>query len=123
MAKIIDGVILPTTTGEMLASFGYACIFGACGIPAIFELKDLIPLLLATVIPLKYSFGAYTVATIILISGIWLAMFFLLWHRLETAHTNRERLLKTIRWSAIAIGIFLIAIVGHALFDVIVAST
>lgn len=122
MGKKPDGVILPVTIGETLLSFVCTCVFGLLCLPSLFELKDIIPLLLSAILPLKYALQAYTIFTTIVLGVAWLALFFILWNRLEKCHDNRARLFKTLRWSAIAIAVFLLAIGGHALFDVLIAS-
>lgn len=122
MSKKIDGVVLPATIGETLISFVCTCVFGLLGLPALFELKDLIPLLLLAIFPLKYAMQAYTIFTILALGAIWLALFFLLWHKLEKSETNKQRVLRTLRWSAIIVGVFLLSIGGHALFDVLIVS-
>ena len=122
MSKKIDGVILPATTGEMLASFGCTCVFGLAGIPAVLESKDVIPLVLTHLLSSKYGYRLFTIATIAVMAVAWLSLFFILWHKLEGVETNKQRIIITLKWSAVAIGVFLVFILGHALFDVLVAA-
>lgn len=115
MSKKIDGVEFPPTTGEMLISFAFACVFGLLGIPSIFELKDAIPLALRLLLPLKFAMQAYTIGTTLIAGIIWLVLFFVLSHRLERCPNNRARVFLTLRWAAVAAAFFVAALVAHML--------
>jgi len=117
MSKKFDGVKLPPTLSETFISFGCAFAFGILGIPSIFELKDVIPLTLGLIFPLKYAMQAYTIFTTLIVGIVWLALFFVLWHRIERCDDNRARLLLTLKWCAIAIAVFLLAFFAHTLLD------
>ena len=122
MSKKVDGVILPVTTGEMLASFGLACLFGLAGLPAVLESKDIIPLVMTKIFSVKYGFRLFTIGTISIMAIAWLSLFLVLWNKLEKAETYKQRFVMTLKWSAIALGVFLVFILGHALFDVVMAG-
>ena len=122
MSRKVDGVTLPVTTGEMMASFVLACLFGLAGLPAVLESKDIIPLVLTQIFSVKYGFRLFTIGTISIMAIGWLSLFLILWNKLEKAETYKQRFLITLKWSAIAIGAFLVLILGHALFDVIMAG-
>jgi len=117
LSRKIDGVVLPPTTGEVFLSFGYACVFGALGVPSIFELKDVIPLALRLLLPLKYAMQAYTIATALIAGIAWLILFYILWHRLERCADHRARLLLALRWIAIAVAVFVLVFISHILLD------
>lgn len=116
------GVVLEPTMAETLLSFACACVFGLLCLPSLFELKDLIPLILSAAIPLKYATRAYIIFTTIILGILWLVLFFLLWNRLEKSQGHKARLLKTLRWSAIAVAVFVLSIGGHVLFDMIMVA-
>ena len=116
MAKKVDGVILPVTFGELISSFGFTCLFGLAGIPLIFELKDLVPLVLLKILPLKSADRAYTIATVMVVAIFWLAMFFVLWHKLEQKETNGQRALTTLKWVGITLGAIAVVIGFRILF-------
>ena len=117
MSKELDGVKLPPTLSETLISFGCALVFGLLGVPSIFELKDVVPLTLGLIFPLKHAMQAYTIFTTLIVGIVWLALFFILWHKVERRDGNRARLLLTLKWCAIAAALYLLAFFAHTLLD------
>ena len=108
---------MPQTAGSILVSFLLTCIFGAAGIIPLLELTDVLPLLIRIVSGQKYIYAAARNVTIIILALTWIALFFLLWHKLERTDGYKWRLLKTAKWSGIAIAAYVVALVGHVLIN------
>ena len=108
---------IPQTAGSIIASFLLTCIFGAAAFIPLLELTDTIPLFIRIVSGHRYIYTTARNVTIIILALTWIALFFLLWHKLERTDGYKRRLLKTAKWSGIAIAAYVVALIGHVLIN------
>jgi len=108
---------MPQTAGSILVSFLLTCVFGAAGFIPLLELTDTIPLFIRIVSGHRYIYTTARNVTIIILALTWIALFFLLWHKLERTDGYKRRLLKTAKWSGIAIAAYVVALVGQVLIN------
>ena len=115
MPKRQNQTDMPQTAGSILVSFLLTCVFGAAGILLLLELTDTVPLFIRIVSGQRYIFNAARNAAAIILALTWIALFFLLWHKLERAGGYKQRLIKTAKWSGIAVAAYIVALAGHVL--------
>lgn len=112
-----QGVELPPTLLETLVSFLYACVFGIAALIPWMKLKDVIAVLITALTGNQYVYRAAYIFSTLALGVVWVVFFFLGWHRMEHNFNYKRGLLKMIKWSAIALGIYLLALGGQALMD------
>ena len=108
---------MPQSAGTIIVSFLLTCIFGMAGFIPLLELTDTIPLLIRIVSGHRYIYTTARNVTIIILALTWIALFFVLWHKLERTDGYKYKLIKTAKWSGIAIAAYIVALAGHVLIN------
>lgn len=110
----IEGVEDYTPARIMIFSFLYALIFGAVSLFPWMMLKDLMPeLALALGMPNSRARGAIYISSTLIFGVVAFALFCVLWHKLEKNFEHKRCILITLKWSAIAAIVGVLALLAY----------